>query len=52
MFLKIPGGGKCSVALPLVAGSAVNTFQRHFETRAANVWDLVQYGQWNQACLC
>jgi len=45
MFLKISGRGKCPVALPLDAGSAINNFQRHFETRAANIWDLVQYGQ-------
>jgi len=45
MFLKISGRGKCPVAIPLIAGSAIKTCQRHFETRAANVWDLVQYGQ-------
>jgi len=34
------GRGNC-----LVAGSAIKTCQRHFATRAANVWDLVQHGQ-------
>ena len=45
MCLKISGRAKSLVALPLVAGSAGKICQRHFETRAANVWDLVQYGQ-------
>jgi len=39
------GKGKKPGCPPLVAGSAIKTCQRHFETRAANVWDLVQYGQ-------
>jgi len=35
-------GGNCPIALPLIAGSAGKTCQHHVETRAANVWDLVQ----------
>ena len=31
--------------LPLIAGSASKTCQHHLETRAANVWDLVQSDQ-------
>ena len=38
-------GGNCPVALPLIAVSASKTCQRHLETRAANVWDLVQSDQ-------
>jgi len=45
IFLKISGKGKRPVALPIFAGSAIKTCQRHFETRAANVWDLLQYSQ-------
>jgi len=41
-FFENFGKGKCPVALPLIAGSAIKTFQRHFETRAENVWNLVQ----------
>ena len=53
MLLKMSGGegknfrmgGDCPVSLPLVEESAIRTFQRHFETRTANAWDLVQHGQ-------
>ena len=47
MFFNTSGGWKCPVAFLLVAGSATKTFQHHFETRAANVWDLVQHGSIN-----
>jgi len=50
MFLTI-FWGNCPVALPLIAGSANKTCQRHLETGAANVWDLIQSDQWNLACL-
>jgi len=43
MFLKI--SGDCPVALLLTAGSAGKTCQHPLETRAANVWDLVQSDQ-------
>jgi len=45
MFLKISGREKCPVVFSLFAGSAIKTFQRHFETIAANVWGIMQYGQ-------
>jgi len=38
-------GGDCPVALPLIVASAGKTCQHHKETRAANVWDLVQSDQ-------
>jgi len=44
MFLTI-FWGNCPVALPLIAGSANKTCQHHLETRAANVWDLIQSDQ-------
>jgi len=37
--------GGCPVALPLLAGSASKTCQHHLETRAAELWDLVQCDQ-------
>jgi len=48
MFLKI-SGGNCPVAVLLIAASASKTCQRHLETRAANVWDLVHSDQQNLA---
>jgi len=44
MFLKI-SGGNCSVALPLIPGSASKTCQHHLGTIDANIWDLVQSNQ-------
>jgi len=38
-------GGDCPAALPLIAGSASNTCQHHLETRAVNIWVLVQSDQ-------
>jgi len=38
-------GRNCPVALPLIARSPSKTCQRHLETRAANVWLLVQSNQ-------
>ena len=49
MFLKI-SGEIAQLLLPLIAGSACKTCQHHLlETRAANVWDLVQNDQQNLA---
>jgi len=45
MLLKISGGGNCPLALPLVAGSAIKTFQLNFEIGATIFWYLVQHGQ-------
>jgi len=42
---KFRVGGNFPVDLPMVAGSACKTFLRHLETRAGNVWDLVQSDQ-------
>jgi len=43
MFLKI--SGECPVALPLLAVAASKTCQHHLQTRAGEVWDLVQSDQ-------
>jgi len=44
MFLKISGEID-RLLLPLIAGSASKTCQHHPETRAANLWDVVQSDQ-------
>ena len=37
--------GNCAVAPSLIAGSAGKTCEHHIETKAVNVWDLVQSDQ-------
>ena len=44
MFLKM-SEGSAQLLLPLTAGSASKTCEHHLETRAVNVWDLVQSDQ-------
>jgi len=44
MFLKM-SGGIARLLLPLIAGSASKTCQYNLETRAVNIWDLVQSDQ-------
>jgi len=44
MFLKM-SGGIARLLLPLIAESAGKTCEHHLETRAVNVWVLVQSDQ-------